>query len=447
MAAITALLNLPAITPAPGIAQAQKNVRAMGVSKNCCLLALIGYLEKLAAPLAVINWKNVFDLDILAASVRALHDPNSNLSTGDKQWLVHEHQYQGFLELLIEFTKPTRKGAAPTFSMQQRLRQRFFKWLDGAINLPHWKELKTARWASYEKVFKDRSAFAWQRQAVQRYLAATGQSYIDLVSKVIQIEVLPKNASDGDAVTKGVEHTFPSFAICDGGWLHQALLTGFSHIQEDSSTMRNGGAITFATANIASVIDVLKKEMRARLVNLGQYQSGSDCFHRALSKSVNSDCKQRGMDPVQASKWTKAEMRASSLFYHFEDVEHLTPGQLKQLGDACHRLNLDRTVAKKDKHVNRTEVAYRSLVSGCKYELAVLLAEAELPFELLFTKSLITHLQGVGIEDSMTSGKVRIALGQKQSEAQAAQTKVTNTPGTQLELPGEAQVGAVKTQE
>lgn len=43
------------------------------------------------------------------------------------------------------------------------------------------------------------------------------------------------------------------------GWLHQALLTGFSHIQEDSSTMRNGGAITFATANIASVIDVLKK--------------------------------------------------------------------------------------------------------------------------------------------------------------------------------------------
>lgn len=50
----------------------------------------------------------------------------------------------------------------------------------------------------------------------------------------------------------------------------------------------------------------------ARLVNLGQYQSGSDCFHRALSKSVNSDCKQRGMDPVQASKWTKAEMRASS---------------------------------------------------------------------------------------------------------------------------------------
>jgi hypothetical protein len=33
---------------------------------------------------------------------------------------------------------------------------------------------------------------------------------------------------------------------------------------------------------------------------------------------------------------------------------------LKQLGDACHRLNLDRTVAKKDKHVNRTEVAYRS---------------------------------------------------------------------------------------
>jgi hypothetical protein len=163
----------------------------MGVSKNCCLLALIGYLEKLAAPLAVINWKNVFDLDILAASVRALHDPNSNLSTGDKQWLVHEHQYQGFLELLIEFTKPTRKGAAPTFSMQQRLRQRFFKWLDGAINLPHWKELKTARWASYEKcvslslrcrrlggktdkcpalschtirVFKDRSAFAWQRQ-------------------------------------------------------------------------------------------------------------------------------------------------------------------------------------------------------------------------------------------------------------------------------------------
>lgn len=45
------------------------------------------------------------------------------------------------------------------------------------------------------------------------------------------------------------------------GWLHQALLTGFSHIQEDSSTMRNGGAITFATANIASVIDVLKKEM------------------------------------------------------------------------------------------------------------------------------------------------------------------------------------------
>jgi hypothetical protein len=97
--------------------------------------------------------------------------------------------------------------------------------------------------------------------------------------------------------------------------------------------------------------------------------------------------------------------------------------------------------------------------------------QAELPFELLFTKSLITHLQGVGIEDSMTSGKVRIALGQKQSEAQAAQTKVTNTPGTQLELPwieqpylwcqrqmltfslhnpdlrGEAQVGAVKTQE
>lgn len=85
-----------------------------------------------------------------------------------------------------------------------------------------------------------------EAQAVQRYLAAvcllglhvllvghvvllgcrlltaccnplqTGQSYIDLVSKVIQIEVLPKIASDGDAVTKGVEHTFPSFAICDG---------------------------------------------------------------------------------------------------------------------------------------------------------------------------------------------------------------------------------------
>jgi hypothetical protein len=141
--------------------------------------------------------------------------------------------------------------------------------------------------------------------------------------------------------------------------------------------MRNGGAITFATANIASVIDVLKKvspfgfffsptsrhsdsfasELNAgdefhgradariplgrlrgpqlphstpwllvpapltrviasrqgrRPAHMGQYQSGSDCFHRALSKSVNSDCKQRGMDPVQASKWTKAEMRASS---------------------------------------------------------------------------------------------------------------------------------------
>jgi hypothetical protein len=37
----------------------------------------------------------------------------------------------------------------------------------------------------------------------------------------------------------------------------------------------------------------------------------SDCFHRALSKSVNSDCKQRGMDPVQASKWTKAETSAA----------------------------------------------------------------------------------------------------------------------------------------
>lgn len=187
----TVLLAQQAIAPAPGIAQVQKNVPAIGVSEHRCFLALIGYVDKLAAALGVVNGKKVLDLDILAAIVRALDNPNSDLSTGEKQWLAHEHQYQGFLELLIEFTNPARKGAAPTFNMQQRLRQRFFKWLDGAVNLPHWKQLKTARWTNYEKCvsssldcgrprgktdkcaalschairfFKDRSAFARQRQ-------------------------------------------------------------------------------------------------------------------------------------------------------------------------------------------------------------------------------------------------------------------------------------------
>lgn len=123
----------------------------MGVSENHCFLAMITYLEKLAAALGSVDGKKVLDLDVLAAAVRALDDPHSNLLTGEKQWLAHEHQYQGFLELLAEFTNPTRKGAALTFSMQQRLRGRFFKWFDGASNLPHWKELKTARWANYKK--------------------------------------------------------------------------------------------------------------------------------------------------------------------------------------------------------------------------------------------------------------------------------------------------------
>lgn len=40
-----------------------------------------------------------------------------------------------------------------------------------------------------------------------------GESYVDPVSKVIEAEVLPKIASDGNAVTKGAEQTFPSFAV------------------------------------------------------------------------------------------------------------------------------------------------------------------------------------------------------------------------------------------
>lgn len=43
------------------------------------------------------------------------------------------------------------------------------------------------------------------------------------------------------------------------GWLHQALFTGFSHIQQDSSTMCNRGAMTFASANIASAVNVRQK--------------------------------------------------------------------------------------------------------------------------------------------------------------------------------------------
>lgn len=52
----------------------------------------------------------------------------------------------------------------------------------------------------------------------------------------------------------------------------------------------------------------------------------------------------------------------------------------------------------------------------------------ELPFELFFGESLVKYLCGVGIKDGMTGPKVRTALGQRQSEAQRAQAKVTNIP-------------------
>lgn len=48
----------------------------------------------------------------------------------------------------------------------------------------------------------------------------------------------------------------------------------------------------------------------ACLVNEGKYESGFDCFDRALSNLVSSESKQRSIDPVQASKWTKDEIES-----------------------------------------------------------------------------------------------------------------------------------------